>query len=38
LNDITQEYGTIVNAANTDLDHIGGVAAAISDKGGYIIN
>ena len=37
-NDITEEIGTIVNAANSELDHGGGVAAAISDKGGYIID
>ena len=37
LNDITQECGTITNAANSQLNHAGGVAAHISRKGGYLI-
>ena len=37
-NDITQEFGTITNAANSRLEHCGGVAEAISNKGGYIID
>jgi O-acetyl-ADP-ribose deacetylase (regulator of RNase III) len=37
-NDIAEEFGAITNPANSKLDHGGGVAEAISRKGGYIIN
>ena len=37
-NDITKECGAITNPANSKLDHGGGVAEAISRKGGYVIN
>ena len=37
-NDITKESGTITNAANSKLGHYSGVAEAISNKGGYIID
>jgi len=37
-NDITHEYGAIANDANSQLDHFVGIARAISDKGGNIIN
>ena len=33
-NDITQENDTIVNAANSQLNHGSGVAGAIANKGG----
>jgi hypothetical protein len=37
-NDITREYGAIAYDANSQLDHFGEIAKAISDKGGNIIN
>ena len=37
-NDITKELGTITNSANSQLNHCSGIAAAISNKGGNIIN
>lgn len=33
-NDITNESDAITNAANSQLNHAGGVAKAISEKGG----
>ena len=37
-NDITKEFGTIINSTNSELNNCGGIAAAISNAGGNIIN
>jgi O-acetyl-ADP-ribose deacetylase (regulator of RNase III) len=37
-NDITEEFGTITNTANSQLAHSGGIAENISRKGGYVID